>query len=184
MRIAVAQAAFYPNISLSASAGFESVGIAQWLQWPSRFWSVGPALAETPFDAGLRRATVQQYRASYDQTVASYRQTVLTAFQQVEDNLSSLRILAETIRQQDQAIEAAVRSLQEAEARYKAGLDPYLNVIVAQVAVLNDRQAELTFRAQQLLASVRLVMALGGDWNVSQLPSSKETAARPAVGSR
>ena len=122
---------------------------------------MGPSLAETIFDAGLRKATVQQYRATYDQTVANYQQTVLTAFQQVEDNLASLRILSQDIEQQDAAVEAATRSLQEATVRYKAGLDPYLNVIAAQTVLLNDQQTAVTFRMQQMVAAVRLIKALG-----------------------
>src|SRR5208282_749890 len=103
-QIGIAQTAYYPNVSLNAAAGFESTHIAQWFTWPSRFFSVGPALAQTIFDGGLRRATVQQFRAQYDESVANYRQTVLTAFQQVEDNLSGLRILSVEIQQQDTAV--------------------------------------------------------------------------------
>src|SRR5208282_6080634 len=128
-QIGIAKAAFFPAITLSASAGFQSLSIAKWLEWPSRVWSLGPSLAQTIFDAGLRRASVQQFQASYDQTVANYRQTALTAFQQVEDNLAALRILTEVIEQQDSAIESARRTLQEANVRYQAGIDPYLNVI-------------------------------------------------------
>ena len=152
-QIGVARAAYFPTILLSASGGFGTSSIANWLTWPSRFWSVGPSLAETIFDAGLRKATVQQYRATYDQTVANYQQTVLTAFQQVEDNLASLRILSQDIEQQDAAVEAATRSLQEATVRYKAGLDPYLNVIAAQTVLLNDQQTAVTFRMQQMVAA-------------------------------
>lgn len=170
-QIGIAKTAYYPNITLSGDVGFESVAIAKWLAWPSRIWSVGPGLAETIFDAGLRRATIQQYRANYDQTVANYRQTVLTAFQQVEDNLAALRILAQVIDQQNEAIDAAGRNLAEAEVRYKAGLDPYLNVIVAQTALLNDQQAVVNFREQQMVASVQLVKAVGGGWDLSQLPN-------------
>ena len=138
---------------------------------------MGPGLAQTIFDAGLRRATVQQFQATYDQTVANYRQTVLTAFQQVEDNLAALRILAQVIEQQDAAIESAGRNLEEAEVRYKAGLDPYLNVIAAQTALLSDQQAAVNFRVQQMVASVNLIKALGGGWDASQIPSSKEIRA-------
>jgi Outer membrane protein len=99
-QIGIATAAFFPNVILTAEAGFESTSFLDWLTWPSRFWSVGPALAQTLFDAGLRRATVEQYQASFNQAVASYRGTVLTAFQQVEDNLATLRILAREIQQQ------------------------------------------------------------------------------------
>ena len=100
----MARAAYFPNILLSASGGFGNSSFSSWFTWPSRFWSVGPSLAETIFDAGLRRATVQQFQANYDQTVANYRQTVLTAFQQVEDNLASLRILSQAIDQQNAAV--------------------------------------------------------------------------------
>ena len=176
--IGVAKAAYFPTILLSASGGFGTSSVANWLTWPSRFWSVGPSLAETIFDAGLRTATIQQYRATYDQTVANYQQTVLTAFQQVEDNLASLRILSQDIAQQDAAVEAATRNLQEATVRYKAGLDPYLNVIVAQTGLLNDQQTTVTFRMEQMVAAVQLIKALGGGWNASEIPSSKEVGAK------
>ena len=168
-QIGIAQSAFYPNFTLSGQAGFSSVAIANWLTWPSRVWSVGPSLAQTIFDAGLRRATIQQYQATYDQTVANYRQNVLTAFQQVEDNLAALRILSQAIEQQDSATESAARSLREAEARYKGGLDPYLNVIVAQTALLNNQQTAVSFREQQMVASVQLITALGGGWDANAL---------------
>jgi len=176
--IGVAKAAYFPTILLSASGGFGTSSVANWLTWPSRFWSVGPSLAETIFDAGLRTATIQQYRATYDQTVANYQQTVLTAFQQVEDNLASLRILSQDIAQQDAAVEAATRNLQEATVRYKAGLDPYLNVIVAQTGLLNDQQTTVTFRMEQMVSAVQLIKALGGGWNASEIPSSKEVGAK------
>jgi NodT family efflux transporter outer membrane factor (OMF) lipoprotein len=175
-QIGIARAAYFPNVLLSASGGFGTSSFSNWFTWPSRFWSVGPSLAETVFDAGLRRATVRQYQANYDQTVANYRQTVLTAFEQVEDNLAALRILSQSVEQQDAAVEAAARSLQEAEVRYKAGLDPYLNVIVAQTTLLNDQQAALNFRAQEMVASVQLIKALGSGWDVRQMPSPKDVA--------
>jgi NodT family efflux transporter outer membrane factor (OMF) lipoprotein len=180
--IGVAKAAYFPTILLSASGGFGNSSAASWLTWPSRFWSVGPSLAETIFDAGLRKATVQQYRATYDQTVANYRQTVLTAFQQVEDNLAALRILSQDIDQQDAAGQAATRNLREANVRYKAGLDPYLNVITAQTALLTDQEAAVNFRMQQMVANVQLIKALGGRWNSSQIPSEKEVGTKPLAG--
>lgn len=176
-QIGIAKTAFFPTVTLSAAAGLESVSIAKWLEWPSRIWSVGPGLAQTIFDAGSRRAAVQQYQANYDATVANYRQTVLTAFQQVEDNLAALRILDQVIEQQNEAIDSAGRNLVEAEVRYKAGLDPYLNVIVAQTALLSDQQAAVTFRAQQMVAGVNLIKALGGGWDASQIPGPKELAS-------
>jgi len=180
--IGVARTAYFPAILLSAAGGFGNSSAASWFTWPSRFWSVGPSLAETIFDTGLRRATVQQFRATYDQTVANYQQTVLTAFQQVEDNLAALRILSQDIDQQGAAVQAATRSLEEAEVRYKAGLDPYLNVISAQTVLLADQRAAVTFRTQQMVASVQLIMALGGGWDSSQIPSEKEVGANTPVG--
>jgi NodT family efflux transporter outer membrane factor (OMF) lipoprotein len=176
-QIGVAKTAYFPTILLSAAGGFGNSSAANWFTWPSRFWSVGPSLAETIFDAGLRRSTMEQYRASYEAAVANYRQTVLTAFQQVEDNLASLRILSQDIEQQDAAVEAAARSLQEATVRYKAGLDPYLNVISAQTILLNDQQTAVNFRMQQMVASVQLIKALGGGWDSAQLPSPNRLKA-------
>ncbi len=123
-------------------------------------WSVGPNLAETLFDAGLRKATVQQFQASYDQTVANYRQTVLTAFQQVEDNLAAMRILSETVEQQDAAVRSAERGLREATVRYSAGLDPWLNVLNAQTLLLASRQTAVNYCSQRMIASVQLIKAL------------------------
>jgi NodT family efflux transporter outer membrane factor (OMF) lipoprotein len=184
-QIGIAKTAFFPSLTLSASAGFQSVAFLKWLAWPSRVWSVGPALAETIFDAGLRRATVQQYQASYDQTVANYRQTVLTAFQQVEDNLAALNVLGQVVEQEQEAVDAAGRNLQEAEVRYRAGLDPYLNVIAAQTNLLNDQQAAVNFRAQRMVAAVQLIKALGGGWDSSQIPTAEELkASRPGGSGR
>jgi len=177
-QIGIATAAFFPNVTLTAGAGFESTSFLDWLTWPSRFWSVGPALAATLFDTGLRRATVEQYQASFNQAVANYRETVLTAFQQVEDNLAALRILAREIQQQDTAVESAARNLRIATARYRAGIDPYLNVITAQTTLLSNQQTAVTLRRQQITASVQLVEALGGSWNVSDLPSATQVAGR------
>jgi NodT family efflux transporter outer membrane factor (OMF) lipoprotein len=176
-QIGIAKAAYFPLVTLSAAAGFESSSFLKWFTWPSRFWSAGPALAETIFDAGLRRATVQQFQASYDQTLANYRETVLTAFQQVEDNLAALRILSLELRQQDAAVKSAERNLDLAVHRYKLGIDPYLNVITAQTTLLGDQQTAVNLRMQQLTDSVQLIEALGGGWTASQLPSQKQLMA-------
>jgi NodT family efflux transporter outer membrane factor (OMF) lipoprotein len=170
--IGIARAAYFPTLTLSASGGFESSSIGNWLTWPSRFWSIGPSAAETIFDAGLRRATVQQYRATYDETVANYRQTVLTAFQQVEDNLSGLRILSQEIQQQNVAIDSSERYLALATSRWKLGLDPYLDVITAQTTLLSNQQTLVSLKLQQITSSVQLIEALGGGWDTSQLPST------------
>jgi NodT family efflux transporter outer membrane factor (OMF) lipoprotein len=176
-QIGIAKAAYYPTVTLSATGGFESSSFTDWLSWPSRFWSIGAAAAETIFDAGLRRATVQQFQAQYDETVANYRQAVLSAFQQVEDALSSLRILSEEIHQQDDAVKSAQRNLDIATDRYKLGIDPYLNVITAQTTLLTNEQTAVNLRMQQMDASVQLVEALGGGWNRTQLPSPAQLVA-------
>ncbi len=176
-QIGEAKTAFFPNLLLSASGGFGNSGIPSWFSWPARFWSMGPGLTETIFDAGLRRATVQQYQAAHDQAVANYRETVLTAFQQVEDNLASLRILSRDIQQQELAAQSAERNLQEEMVRYKAGLDPYLNVLTAQTQLLNEQQTLVSFREQDMVASVQLIEALGGGWDASQIPSPRQIGA-------
>jgi NodT family efflux transporter outer membrane factor (OMF) lipoprotein len=176
-QIGIAKAAYFPLVTLGAVVGLESSSILNWFTWPSRFWSVGPALAETLFDAGLRRATVQQFQATYDQTAANYRETVLTAFQQVEDNLAALRILSLELRQQDTAVKSAERNLELAVHRYKLGIDPYLNVITAQTTLLGNQQTAVNLRMEQLTDSVQLIEALGGGWTASQLPSQKQLMA-------
>jgi len=173
-QIGLAQVAYFPLVSLTASAGFQSTHIADWFTWPSRFFSVGPALAETLFDAGLRRATVQQFRAQYDEAVANYRQTLLTAFQQVEDGLSGLRILSVEIGQQDAAVAAATRNLTVAVDRYKLGLDPYLNVLTAQTLLLGNQVTAVNLRISQMTTSVQLIEALGGGWDTSRMPSYQQ----------
>ena len=177
-QIGVARAAYFPTVTLSAAAGFASTSAARWFIWPSRFFSIGSAAAETIFDAGLRRATVEQFRAQYDQTVANYRQTVLTAFQQVEDNLASLRILSVEIQQQDAAVKSAERSLAIAKDRYRLGIDPYLNVLTAQTALLSNQETEVSLQIQQMTASGGLIEALGGGWNASQLPSPAQLISK------
>lgn len=161
-QVGEAETAFFPSLTLGGEAGFQKFSQDHWLALPSLVWSVGPAVAQTIFDGGQRSATVKQFKAKYNATVATYRQTVLIAFQQVEDNLAALSILARAVSEQNAAVASAQRSLDEADARYKAGLDPYLNVITAQTALLADKQQAVNFRAQQMVADVQLVKALGG----------------------
>jgi NodT family efflux transporter outer membrane factor (OMF) lipoprotein len=177
-RIGIAKAAYYPNVTLSASGGFESAATSSLLNWSSRVWSVGAGLAETLFDAGLRKATVQQFRAAYDNTVATYRQTVLTAFQQVEDDLAALRILARQIEQQETAVKSSKIYLDLSLLRYTQGIDSYLNVILAQTTLLANQQTLVTLRTQQMTASVQLVQAIGGGWDASQMPSAKQILSK------
>jgi NodT family efflux transporter outer membrane factor (OMF) lipoprotein len=168
-QIGVARAAYFPNITLSASGGFESSVASTLLDWPSRFWSIGAGASETIFDAGARGATVTQYRAAYDNAVAQYRQTVLTAFQQVEDNLTSLRVYDQEIQQQEIAVKSATRYLNLAQDRYRLGIDSYLNVITAQTTLLANRQTLTTLYTEQMTAAVQLIEALGGGWEATQL---------------
>ena len=184
-QIGIAKVAYYPAVSLNGSVGLQSTHIADWFTWPSRFFSVGPALAETLFEGGLRRATVQQFRAQYDEQVANYRQTVLTAFQQVEDNLSGLRILSVEIQQQDTAVASATRNLTIATDRYKLGIDPYLNVLTAQILLVNNEVTAVNLRTAQMTTSVLLIEALGGGWDASQLPTPNQlvSEAPPAAAS-
>src|SRR3984893_14595826 len=177
-QIGVAVAAYYPNLTLSASGGFESSTITNLLSYSSRFWSVGPSLSETIFDAGLRRATVLQFEATYNANVAGYRQTVLTAFQQVEDNLSTVRILSKQIELQQEAVKYSERFLELANARYYTGVDTYLNVLVAQTTLLSNQQNLASLRTQAMTASVQLIQALGGGWDRSELPSPSQVTGR------
>jgi NodT family efflux transporter outer membrane factor (OMF) lipoprotein len=178
-QIGVARAAYYPNVTLSASGGLQTSQFLQWFTWPSKFWSVGPQVSQTILDGGARRGATEQAEASYDATVAAYRQTVLTAFQAVEDNLSNLRILSAEVQQQHTAVHSASHSLDLALVRFKTGVDSYLNVITTQTIVLTNRETEVQLQLRQMTSSVGLVMALGGGWNAAQLPTEKDLLTRP-----
>jgi NodT family efflux transporter outer membrane factor (OMF) lipoprotein len=169
-QIGIAQAAYYPALNLSALAGFEGTSTLNWFTWPSRFWAVGPSFSETLFDAGRRRATKESAVAAYDGHVANYRQTTLTAFQQVEDNLAVLRILAGESQQQRDATAAAEETLHLFMNRYAGGVDTYLQVVTSQTTALSNERNDIDIRRRQLDASVLLIKALGGDWNVNKLP--------------
>jgi len=168
--IGVAEAAYFPTVSLGASGGFESTSFAQWISAPSRFWSVGPTITETVFDGGLRRAQTDQARAVYDNSVALYRETVLTGFQQVEDNIAALRILENEAQVQDEAVKSAQQTVAVINNQYRAGIVNYLSVIVLQNAALNNERTAINILGNRLNASVLLIKALGGGWNASQLP--------------
>ena len=163
-QIGVTKAAFFPQLSLAASAGYQSNTLSNWISAPSRVWSVGPQLAATLFDSGARRALNNQAIALYDADVAAYRQTVLSAFQNVEDNLASLRILKQEAVVQNAASVAAVKALRVTMNQYKAGTVSYLNVVTAQTAALSNQRAELTIANARLVATVQLIAALGGGW--------------------
>lgn len=173
-QIGIAKAAFYPQLTLSASGGMETSHFAQWFNWPSRMWSLGPQASQIIFDGGRRRASLQQAEALYDANVAAYRQTVLTGFQQVEDNLVALRVLENEAHTTDDAVRAAQQSLTISTAQYKAGTVAYLQVITAQTAALQNERAAVDILTRRAVATVLLVEALGGGWDASTLPSAKD----------
>lgn len=171
VNIGLAQAAYYPTLTLSANMGYIATGITSLVNYASRYWSAGPSLSQTLFDFGRRGAAVENTQAAYDATVASYRQTVLAAFQEVEDDLSNLRYLAEEAVQQQEAVTAANESLDLENQRYRAGTDSYLNVITTQIIALNDQQNAISILQRRMTSAVDLIKALGGGWDASTLPS-------------
>lgn len=169
-QIGVAIAAYYPNIQLGGTGGFESTNAGTWIQGPSALWSLGGSAVETLFDAGRRHALTDQARDAYEQQAANYRQSVLSAFQEVEDNLAALRILNNEAQTQALAVNAARYSLQLSTSRYKGGVTTYLEVLTAQTTQLTDERTQVDITSRQFAASVQLVMALGGGWSRAQLP--------------
>jgi NodT family efflux transporter outer membrane factor (OMF) lipoprotein len=167
-QIGVAKSAFYPALTLTAAGSSRTAVVADLLTMPTRFWSVGAELAATLFDAGRRRAQVTAAEATYDATVANYRQTVLTGFQQVEDTLAALRVLADEAAIVDRAVDAAKRSLEISTTQYRGGLTNYLQVITAQTNVLQNERTAADILTRRQVASVSLIQALGGGWDASQ----------------
>lgn len=168
--IGVAKAAYYPTITLSPTGGFESGAVSTLIQGPSGFWSIGANALETIFDAGRRRGVTEQAIAAYNQNVATYRQTVLSAFQDVEDNLAALRILEQEAATEEGAVKAAEHSLSLSLTRYRGGVTSYLEVTTAQTVALSDEVTAVNILTRRMTASVSLVKAVGGGWNVSQIP--------------
>ncbi|CAE6688592.1 Outer membrane protein OprM [Paraburkholderia domus] len=179
-QIGVAIAAFFPSLTLSATGGFQNSVFSQLLTLPSRFWTLGPQLAGTIFDAGLREAKTEAARAAYDQDVATYRQTILAAFQDVEDNLASQRILEQEIVVQRQAVDSARQALAIVTNEYKAGTVGYVNVLTAQTTAFLAEQKLESLAGQRMVSSVGLVKALGGGWDASQMNRETGDMAAPA----
>jgi NodT family efflux transporter outer membrane factor (OMF) lipoprotein len=177
--VGLAKTAFYPTLTLSAGLGLVTTNLANLLSYASRSWSGGPSLSQTIFDAGRRRAQLAGAEAAYDAAVAGYRQTVLTAFEEVEDDLASLRYLAEEAAQQQEAVAAAQQALSLEIDRYKAGTDSYLNVITTQAIALNDQQTAISILERRMNAAVNLIKALGGGWDASTLPSASDLRSTP-----
>ena len=176
--IGIGYGAFFPQISIGAGGGFESSSFKHLFDIASRFWSVGPSVSQVVFNGGLYRAQLHQYEAIYNGDLANYRQTVLNAFQQVEDALAGARTYSQQIKTQQEAVKSAEEFLDLENQRYQLGVDPYVNVVIAQTALLNNQVTLNTLHVQQILSTVQLVEALGGGWDRSQLITPAQTAAK------
>jgi len=179
-QIGIAYAAYYPAVTLNGQSGFASSQFSNLFNASKSTWSVGPSVSETIFDAGLRSATVHQNVATYNADLAAYRQNVLTAFQQVEDGLAQVRIFSKQLIQQRQAEQSAKEFLKLELGRYQTGIDPYVDVVTAQTTLLADQQAVVTVQVEQMTGAVSLIMALGGGWDVSQLPTPAQVSKAPS----
>jgi len=178
-QIGVATSAWFPDLTISANAGYQSRQFAQWFSAPAQFWALGPALAFAIFDGGRRSAQVDQARAAFDAQAAAYRLTVLRALQEVEDSLAQLNVLAQEQTVQRMAVEAALSSLQMRQNQYKEGLVDYLSVALLETSALNNQRTEISIMGNRLAASVRLVAALGGGWSTEQLANASNPVPTP-----
>lgn len=176
--IGIGYGAFYPDVTLSASGGYESSTFSRWFNWPSRFWSIGPSISQTLFNGGLYRAELHQYQAIYNADVANYRQTVLTAFQQVEDYLSGVRVYYKELQSQQAAVNSADELLHLEVGRYETGIDPYIDVLTAQTTLLSDQETLVTIHIDVMVSAVELVQALGGGWDITQLPTPSQVSQK------
>jgi NodT family efflux transporter outer membrane factor (OMF) lipoprotein len=170
--IGVAQAARYPTLALTGAGGFGGSGFGNWFSTPDRVWALGAALAGPIFDGGLRESQVAQARAAFDAAAAKYRQTVLAGFQEVEDNLASLNLLAQERGVQEGAVTSARNAERVTLTQFRAGTTPYLAVITAQALALSNERTALQLQGRQIAASVALIKAVGGGWSTSQLQAS------------
>jgi NodT family efflux transporter outer membrane factor (OMF) lipoprotein len=181
-QIGVAIAAYYPTITLSATGGFEASTAPLWFTWPSRFWSLGAAAAQTIFQGGALVAQTDAARAAYDATVATYRQAVLTGFQEVEDNLAALRILEQEAKAQDDAVQSARQSVVVSTNQYKAGIISTLDLLIVETVAFNNERSAITIQGNRMSASTLLIKALGGGWKSSDLPLAlKQSDSHPVV---
>ena len=176
--IGIGYGAFFPQVTISAAGGFQSSTFKHLFDINSRFWSIGPSASQVVFDGGLYRAELHQYEATYNSDLSNYRQTVLTAFQQVEDALSAMRIYSQQILAQDEAVMAAQQFLDLEMERYRMGVDPFVTVVVAQTALLNNQVELNALHVQEMTTAVQLVQALGGGWDHSQLPTAKQVGEK------
>jgi NodT family efflux transporter outer membrane factor (OMF) lipoprotein len=178
--IGIGYGAFFPDVTISADGGFEASTLSHLFHWPSRFWSIGPSASQIIFDGGLYRAELHQYEAAYNADLANYRQTTLTAFQQVEDALSATRIYSQEILREQDAVKSSQQYLEMEMQRYNTGVDPYLDVVTAQTTVLGNQESLNAMQVSEMMSAVELVQALGGGWDLSQLPSPSQVSARVA----
>jgi NodT family efflux transporter outer membrane factor (OMF) lipoprotein len=176
--IGIGYAAFFPQVTISASGGFESSTLKHLLDWPSRFWSIGPSVSQVIFDGGLYRAQLHQYEATYNADLATYRQTVITAFQQVEDAMAATRVYSQQIIKQQEAVKSSQEFLDLELQRYNTGVDPYIDVISAQTTLLGSQEALNSLQVEEMTSAVQLVQALGGGWDRSQLPIPAQVTAK------
>ena len=176
--IGIGYGAFFPQVTISAAGGFQSSTLTSLFNWPSRVWSIGPSVAETIFDGWLYRAELHQYVAQYNADLATYRQTVLTAFQQVEDSMVATRTYSQQILRQQDAVKDSEDYLNLELVRYNTGVDPYVDVVIAQTTLLNNQETLNALQVEEMTSAVQLVQALGGGWDRSQLPTPAETGAK------
>jgi NodT family efflux transporter outer membrane factor (OMF) lipoprotein len=176
--IGIGYAAFFPQVTISASGGFQSSTLTNLFTWPSRVWSIGPSVSQTIFDGWLYRAELHQYEAQYNADLANYRQVTLTAFQQVEDYLAATRIYSQQILRQQLAVKDAQEYLNLETARYNTGVDPYVDVMIAENTLLSNQQTLNSLQVEEMTSAVELVQALGGGWDRSQLPTPSQVGVK------
>jgi len=176
--IGIGYGAFFPQVTISATGGFESSLFKHIFDWPSRFWSVGPSVSQTLFNGWLYRAELNQYLAAYNADLATYRQDVLNAFQQVEDNLVATRVYSQQILRQQAAVKDSQDYLNLELVRYNTGVDPYVDVVIAQTTLLNNQETLNALEVEEMTSSVQLVQALGGGWDRTQLPTPAQAGAK------
>ncbi len=176
--IGIGYGAFFPQVTISAEGGFESALFKHLFDWPSRIWSVGPSVSEVVFDGNLYRAELHQYVATYNADLANYRQSVLNAFQQVEDSLVATRTYSQQILRQQQAVKDAQDYLNLELVRYNTGVDPYVDVVIAQTTLLANQETLNALHVEEMTSAVQLVQALGGGWDRTQLPTPAQAGAK------
>ncbi len=176
--IGIGYGAFFPQVTIAASTGFQSALFKHLFDWPSRVWSIGPSASQVLFNGFLYRAQLHQYVAIYNADVATYRQTTLTAFQQVEDALVATRIYSQQILRQQRAVKDAQDYLNLELVRYDTGVDPYVDVVIAQTTLLTSQETLNTLQVDEMVSAVQLIEALGGGWDRSQLPTPQQTGAK------